>query len=60
MTDRRHAPDPELQASLARHGLDGLDRLLGYVPAGDRLEAVQIGALVRLIADAARVGASAP
>ena len=51
--------DPELQASLARLGLAALSSLLGYVPAGEALESAEIGALVRLIDQAAGQGGAA-
>lgn len=49
--------DPEHQASLARHGLSALDQLLNSQPPGDRITCEGVGALVRLIAQAASVGA---
>jgi hypothetical protein len=50
------AADAELQAALARHGLAGFSRLLGYVPPGEALPAEEVGALVRLIGDAEEAG----
>jgi hypothetical protein len=50
--------DPELQAVLARDGLSALDRLLAGQPPGEAIPCHQIGALVRLIDQAARVGAA--
>lgn len=51
--------DPELQAALARHGLKALDRLLTGQAPGNDLPADQIGALVRLINQAAEAGEAA-
>ncbi|HEV2747732.1 MAG TPA: hypothetical protein VGW34_10605 [Allosphingosinicella sp.] len=49
--------DPELQPALARLSLAALDRLLTLVPAGESLPAAELGALVRLIHQAAEYGA---
>jgi hypothetical protein len=49
-------PDPELQALLARDGLAALDRLLAGQRPGESIECREVGALVRLISQAGRVG----
>jgi hypothetical protein len=51
--------DPELQRALARDGLIGLDALLTALPAGESIACAYVGALVRLIVQAAEIGAAA-
>ena len=54
---RTEQQDAELQAALARDGLAALDQLLTGQPAGDSIACARIGALIRLIQQAAVAGA---
>jgi hypothetical protein len=49
-------PDPELQAHLAREALLALDQLIAGQTAGEMIACARVGALLRLIVQAAEIG----
>jgi hypothetical protein len=50
------AVDPELQRGLAALATLGLDDLITALPNGHGLDSARVGALLRLIAQAAEIG----
>lgn len=56
MPRKRKSIDPELQQALGVRSIDALDRLLGFAPDREPVEAGEVAALVRLIRQALRAG----